>query len=157
MSKYTTAALETSFPRFANFKQLGEGGGGAVFAVWDRIRKSDLALKLMRDTAEEDLTEQFDHEYEILASSRSERLVRVYDHGAALVPAPDGAAERHYWYTMEKCESSVEKVYRRMPLAQRVDVAMQMVDGLAFLHAKDIAHRDVKPDNLFLVNGTQVK
>jgi serine/threonine protein kinase len=154
---YTIAALEESFPRFANFKVLGHGGEGAVFVVWDRNRKIDVALKLMRDTGEEDLAERFEHEYEVLASSRSERLVRVFDHGSALLPAPDGSALPHYWYTMERCESSVQKAYRRMPLAQRVSVAMQMLDGLAFLHAKGIAHRDMKPDNLFLVNGAEVK
>jgi eukaryotic-like serine/threonine-protein kinase len=157
MSRYTVEALQGSFPRFANFKVLGEGGEGAVFAVWDRIRKIDLALKLMRDTGEDGLAERFEHEYEILASSRSERLVRVFDHGSALLPAPDGSVDGHYWYTMERCEGSVQKVYRRMPLAQRASVAMQMLDGLAFLHAKSIAHRDVKPDNLFLVNGAEVK
>jgi serine/threonine protein kinase len=157
MSNYTAAALEIALPRFANFKMLGQGGEGAVFAVWDRIRKADLALKLMRDGGDEDLAERFEHEYGILASSRSERLVRVYDHGVEALSLSDGAAANHYWYTMERCESSVRTTFRRMPLAQRVDVAMQMLDGLAFLHAKSIAHRDIKPDNIFLVQGTRVK
>jgi eukaryotic-like serine/threonine-protein kinase len=157
MNKYTTATLGLAFPRFANFKVLGQGGEGAVFAVWDRIRKVDLALKLTRDNGDPDLAERFEHEYGILASSRSDRLVRVFDHGAEVLSMPDGSAASHYWYTMEKCESSVQRTFRRMSPSQRVDVAMQMLDGLAFLHAKDIAHRDIKPDNLFLVNGNQVK
>src|SRR6185369_9328277 len=89
-------------------------------------------------------------------SSRSSRLVTVYEHGQEVIPIGQRAFN-HYWYTMEKCESSVRSNYRWMPLAQRVDVALQMLDGLAFLHAKDIAHRDIKPDNIFLVKGSQVK
>src|SRR5262249_10546214 len=92
----------------------------------------------------------------ILASARSRRLVTVYDYGQEVIPV-GGAAFNHYWYTMEKCESSVRSSFRGMPLQQRVGIALQMLDGLAFLHAKDIAHRDIKPDNLFLVKGTQVK
>lgn len=157
MSKYPIRVLEAVLPRFANFTMLGQGGEGAVFAVWDRIRKADLALKLMRDTGDSDLAERFEHEYGILASSRSERLVRVYDHGAVSIATSSGAPARHYWYTMETCESSVRSTLRRMSLAQRVAVGMQMLDGLAFLHAKGIAHRDIKPDNIFLVAGTQVK
>jgi serine/threonine protein kinase len=155
-SKYTADALGAAFSRFANFKMLGQGGEGAVFAVWDRIRKSDLALKLMRASDEEELAERFEHEYGILSSSRSNRLVSVYDHGAEMVVMADGSEVGHYWYTMERCESSVRKGFRKMPLAQRVDIAMQMLDGLAFLHASSIAHRDIKPDNIFLVKG-QVK
>lgn len=155
MTKYTASMLDEVFPRFANFKILGEGGEGAVFTVWDRVRKTDLALKLMRDTGDEDLAERFEHEYGILASSRSDRLVRVHEHGLVEIATGDGTAAAHYWYTMEKCESSVRKMLPRMPLAQRVDVSMQMLDGLAFLHAKNIAHRDIKPDNIFLVQGPQ--
>jgi serine/threonine protein kinase len=152
MSHYATESLESALPRFANFKLLGQGGEGAVFKIWDRIRKSDLALKLMLDSGEPDLGDRFEHEYGILASSRSDRLVRVFDHGQEVVPV-GGAAFNHYWYTMEKCESSVRSTYRRMPLARRIDVVYQTLDGLAFLHAKDIAHRDIKPDNIFLVKG----
>ncbi len=155
MSRYAIESLDSALPRFANFKMLGQGGEGAVFEIWDRIRKSDLALKLMLDSGEPDLGDRFEHEYAILASSRSDRLVRVFDHGQEVIPV-GGAAFNHYWYTMEKCESSVRSTYRRMPLARRVDLVHQTLDGLAFLHAKDIAHRDIKPDNIFLVKG-QIK
>jgi eukaryotic-like serine/threonine-protein kinase len=156
MINYTAEALEYAFSRFANFKVIGQGGEGAVFTVWDRIRKSELALKLMLDRGDADLGERFEHEYGILAASRSNRLVKVYDYGQVVIPI-EGAAFNHYWYSMEKYESNVRSNYRSMPLALRVDVALQTLDGLAFLHAKDIAHRDIKPANLFLVNGCEVK
>jgi serine/threonine-protein kinase len=79
----------------------------------------------------------------------------VYNAGQEVIAA-GGAPFNHYWYTMDRCESSVRSSYRQMPLIQRVDVVLQMLDGLAFLHAKDIAHRDIKPDNIFLVKG-QIK
>ena len=157
MTDYRTDDLEAAFPRFATFRLLGKGGEGAVFSVWDRVRKEDLALKLMRDHGDPELGERFKSEYSILATSRSNRLVTVYQNGQCRVQMVDGAICRHYWYTMEQCESNVRASYRRMKLAQRVDVSLQMLDGIAFLHAKNIAHRDIKPDNLFLVLGTQVK
>jgi serine/threonine-protein kinase len=157
MITYTATALAPAFPRFANFKMLGQGGEGAVLAVWDRIRKMDLALKLMRDSGDEDVGARFEYEYQTLASLRSERLVRVFDHGVEDLCGPDGSGVRHYWYTMEKCESSLRTSLQRLDLRQRVDVGMQMLDGIAFLHAKGIAHRDIKPENIFLVKGTQVK
>jgi serine/threonine-protein kinase len=155
MNQYAIDALQSALPRFANFKVLGQGGEGAVFAVWDRIRKANLALKLMVDTGEPELGDRFEQEYGILASSRSDRLVRVFDHGQEVIPLGDSAFN-HYWYTMERCDGSVKTTYRGMPLARRVDLVLQMLDGLAFLHAKDIAHRDIKPDNIFLVEG-QIK
>lgn len=151
MNRYDPQNLAAVLPRFANFKLLGQGGEGAVFAVWDRIRHAEVALKLMRDTGSAELPDRFDHEYSILASSQSRHLVRVHDRETALIPTAAGAAERHYWYTMERCEGSVRALYRRMPLERRVDIALQMLSGLSYLHAMEIAHRDIKPDNLFLV------
>lgn len=157
MTDYTLAGLEEAFPRFANYAMLGRGGEGAALSVWDRVRKMDLALKLMRDKGDESLSERFEHEYGLLASSRSTRLVTVYDHGQTPIRLSDGSEPNHYWYTMEKCESSLRKELRGMNLYTRVDVALQVIDGLAFLHAKGIAHRDIKPDNIFLVKNAQVK
>ena len=152
MNHYSIDTLQSALQRFANYKVLGQGGEGAVFAVWDRIRKANLALKLMVDNGEPDLADRFEQEYAILASMRSDRLVRVFDHGQEVIPLGNETFN-HYWYTMERCEGSVKTTYRAMPLARRVELVLQMLDGLAFLHAKDIAHRDIKPDNIFLAEG----
>lgn len=157
MTDFTLAGLEEAFSRFGNFATLGQGGEGAVFSVWDRVRKMDLALKVTRDFGDPDLGVRFEHEYRTLASSRSPRLVTVFDHGLAAIPLRDGTAPRHYWYTMEKCASSLRRELRQLALPVRVDVANQLLDALAFLHAKGIAHRDIKPENIFMVQHAQVK
>jgi eukaryotic-like serine/threonine-protein kinase len=141
--------------RFAGFKLLGKGGEGAVFAVYDRTRKEDLALKLTRDTGEPGLAERFEREYQILAGARSDRLVRVYNHGRAAVRMDDGSVRPHFWFSMEKCDSSVRSSFKQMPLKDRLTLVLHMLEGLALLHAKTIAHRDIKPDNLFLVAGAR--
>lgn len=157
MIAYTPAALEAAFPRFAAFRPIGHGGEGSVFSVWDRSRREDVALKVMPDGGDPDLYERFQREYSILATSRSNHLVIVYTHGRGLIQMPDGSAQSHCWYTMERCESTVRQTYRTMRLGERIGLVMQMLDGLAFIHAKNVAHRDIKPENLFLVKGTQLK
>jgi len=141
--------------RFVGFQKLGQGGEGAVFAVYDRVRKEDLALKLTRDTGEPGLSERFEREYQILAVTRSDRLVRVHNHGHAVIRVEDGNIWPHFWFSMEKCDSSVRKSFRQMILRDRLTLVLQMLDGLALLHAKNIAHRDIKPDNLFLMTATR--
>jgi eukaryotic-like serine/threonine-protein kinase len=151
---YGRAELDQAFgARFASFSLLGKGGEGAVFAVWDRIKKIDLALKISRDSGEPGHFDRFEREYQILAVTRSDRLVRVYDHGRATVRMPDGTMAPHFWYSMEKCEANVRQTYRSMTLPERLSVVLQMLDGLALLHAKTIAHRDIKPENLFLTTA----
>lgn len=151
-------ALEEALPRFSSFRPLGKGGEGAVYSVWDGVRREELALKLMRDNGEKDLKGKFEREYGILAQARSARLVRVYDYGQVILRMPEtGMGALHYWYTMEQCETSVAKVLKQLSLVQRVEVGLQVLDGLAFLHAKGIAHRDIKSDNVFLMKGLQTQ
>jgi serine/threonine protein kinase len=145
--------------RFASFKLLGKGGDGAVFGAWDRVRKADVALKLMRDEGAPGLPERFEREYQILAATRHDHLVTVYDHGRSLIGRDDGARD-HFWYTMERCDSSLRASFQRLPLPTRIAVVIQLLDGLALLHVKMIAHRDIKPDNLFVTTtrqGPQIK
>lgn len=145
--------------RFASFKLLGKGGEGAVFGAWDRVRKVDIALKVTRDAGEPGLPERFEREYQILAATRHNHLVTVYDHGQSSITAEDGA-HNHFWYTMERCDSSLRASFQRLALPARIAVVIQLLDGLALLHAKMIAHRDIKPDNLFVVTtrqGAQIK
>jgi serine/threonine-protein kinase len=144
--------------RFASFKLLGKGGDGAVFGAWDRVRKADVALKLMRDEGAPGLPERFEREYQILAATRHNHLVTVYDHGQSLIGGDDGA-RNHFWYTMERCDSSLRASFQRLPLPTRIAVVIQLLDALALLHVKMIAHRDIKPDNLFVTTrqGLQIK
>lgn len=154
--KYGRAELERAFgDRYASFKLLGKGGEGAVFAVWDRVKKVDLALKISVDNGDPGQHERFESEYQILAVTRSDRLVRVFDHGRAVILQTDGQALRHFWYSMEKCDASLRQTFRSLPLPDRLSVVLQMLDGLALLHAKHIAHRDIKPENLFLAATPQ--
>lgn len=151
-------ALEEALPRFSSFRPLGKGGEGAVYSVWDGVRREELALKLMRDNGEKDLRSKFEREYGILKEARSPRLVRVFDYGQVILRVPEsGMQVLHYWYTMEQCETSVKKVLDQLSLVQRVEVGLQVLDGLAFLHAKGIAHRDIKSDNVFLMKGMQTQ
>lgn len=141
--------------RFAGFKLLGRGGDGAVFATWDRVRKADLALKVMRDVGAEGLPERFEREYRLLAAIRDAHLVTVHDHGQCPIGLASGGAQNHFWYTMERCESSLRGSFQRFSLPERIGIVIQLLDGLALLHARMIAHRDIKPDNLFLVTTRQ--
>ncbi|EYF00159.1 serine/threonine-protein kinase [Chondromyces apiculatus] len=156
-SGYTRADLDAALPRFSGFRMLGRGGEGAVFVAYDWTRKEDVALKLMRAGDDPVLWERFEREYSILASSRAANLVQVFASGHGQVRLQDGSVQHHFWYTMEICETTLRKVYRGMDLEQRIDLMRQMLNGLAYLHAKNVAHRDIKPANLFLVKGNQLK
>ena len=54
---------------------------------------------------------------------------------------------------------SLREVLTRGALSQRkaIDYGVQIAHGLAAAHSKDIAHRDLKPDNIFITRDGRVK
>ncbi|MGZ3447514.1 MAG: protein kinase domain-containing protein, partial [Myxococcaceae bacterium] len=78
-------------------------------------------------------------------------IVAVYDVGVH-----DGAP---YFVTeLLEGESLRQRMSRaRVPLATTLDWGIQLAHGLAAAHRRGIVHRDVKPDNVFIATGGQVK
>ena len=55
------------------------------------------------------------------------------------------------WYIMPVAES-IEKVYG-MNLIEKLDIMLHLLDIIDGIHQEGVAHRDIKPDNLFLLDG----
>lgn len=146
--------LRQAFPEFADFRIIAENDKGAVFDVLSHNRGFRVALKLTADRSDSGVRDRFEREFQILFSNQQyERLVRIYgDRGCRFVQMANGDRINHYFFTMKLCHSDMGKALqaRSLDLCSRVLAVLQMIDGIAFLHAKEIVHRDIKPSNLFI-------
>jgi eukaryotic-like serine/threonine-protein kinase len=123
----------------------GSGAMGRVFKAFDRVGKTDVALKLMSATAP---SERFQREAEVLAGLDHPNVVRYVAHGFSgtdLYIAMD-------WLEGEDLATRLLK--GRLDAAETLLIAKQTADALGAAHAQGIVHRDVKPSNIILVNGS---
>lgn len=133
--------------RYAYEKPLGRGAGGAVYLAED-LRAGDgrlVALKVL--SAEAFATVQgkmLKREFEILSKLDHPNLVRVYDYGTL----PDGgvflAEEYIDGFSLQDARALLE------PEAL-IDITLQMLQGLSYLHGMSTIHRDIKPANVMLL------
>src|SRR5215468_4706365 len=113
----------------------------------------EIALKVVNETlaGSPDLVKRFEQEARIAGALNHPNIVAVYDVGVH-----EGAP---YFVTeLLEGESLRQRMARgRVPVATALDWGIQLAHGLAAAHRRGIVHRDVKPENVFIVSGGQLK
>lgn len=146
--KETLAQLVLKY-RFV--RTLGAGGNASVFEA-ERIEDSSpVAVKVLRSGTDEKKA-RFKREVDIL----QEYGPKV----SGIMPISACANDEHeHWYEMPVTEPVADRL-SKLPLPDRltksVDVVLSCAKTLAALHGYDVAHRDVKPDNIHFNGNTVV-
>lgn len=147
--------------RYRLLNKLGHGGMGELYRALDRLTGRTLALKrVTHERDEADPTPSAEtleirrvalaQEFRLLASLRHPHIITVLDYGFDTAGFP--------FFTMELQEGARTIVEAGMdqPLAVQVNMLVQLLQALAYLHRRGIIHRDLKPSNV-LVADDQVK
>ena len=134
-------------------KKLGEGGMGAVYLGVHALLKSRAAIKtiLHSNLESEEAIHRLIDEGQALASLAHHHIVRVLDLFAE--------GSRHY-LVMEYVEGDTLDHYLKKnspDLQSALKIAIQVGEGIAAAHHKDIMHRDIKPANVMLTLDGTVK
>ncbi len=134
-------------------EKLGEGGMGVVYKAEDTRLKRTVALKFLPLAVTED-------------SDARDRLVREAQAAAALnhpnictIHQID-EVEGQTFIAMEHVEGETLRARirsARLDIAEALDIAAQVAEGLAEAHAKGIVHRDIKPANVMVTAAGRVK
>ena len=130
--------------RFQIDRVAGKGGAGVVFRGVDRESGAAVAIKAGH-ADDHDL--RFQREVETLATLRHPAIVRYLGHGMS---------EGELYLIMEWLDGQdlgTRLKNGRLTLDESVSVARQVAVALAAAHEKGVVHRDVKPSNVFLVDG----
>jgi serine/threonine-protein kinase len=137
--------------KIGNYKitsTIGAGGMGAVYrAVHESLGRSAAVKVLLPEISNSrDIVTRFFNEARSAASIRHPGIVEIYDFGFL----PDGQA----YIIMEflEGETLTARIRRaRVPHAHALQIVRSVARALHVAHEQGIIHRDIKPDNIFLV------
>jgi serine/threonine protein kinase len=130
---------------------LGRGSMGTVYSCRHRVLDKRFAIKIIRQDLARDAeaVSRFVTEAKAASAIGSKHIVEILDFGEL----PDGAA----YIVMEQLEG--QTLYQlladtpRFSISRALGIAIQIADALGAAHAAGVVHRDLKPDNVFLVRS----
>ncbi len=132
--------------RFEVVALAGSGGGGSVYRAVEVESGRVVALKLLHSDSPNE--ERFAREAAVLASLRHPGVVQYLDYG---VDEEDGAFLVMEWLVGEDLEAALQR--GPLTVGDALAVVRLACEALAVAHRQGVVHRDLKPGNLFLVDG----
>jgi tetratricopeptide (TPR) repeat protein len=148
----TQADLPTRIGKYEIASRVGRGAMGVVYHAHDPLLDRDVALKVMlpQIAGDPDQKGRFEREARAVAKIVHPNVLTVFDLGYHHDGSPYIAME------LLKGQDLLHTLrHEPLPLERKVDILVQLLDGLACAHQAGIVHRDVKPANIFLcVDGT---
>jgi len=142
---------------------IGAGGMGEVYKARDTRLDRTVAIKILPAelSADPDRRTRFEREARAVAALSHPHICTLYDIGTH--PSTDstgspqaGSGQAALYLVMEYLagESLAERLRRGpLPLAQALDLAVQIADALDAAHKHGIVHRDLKPGNVMVTTG----
>jgi len=140
--------------RYQIIKTIGEGGMANVYLAYDTILDRNVAVKVLRgDLAnDEKFVRRFQREALSASSLSHPNIVEVYDVGE------DNGL---YYIVMEYIEGKhLKQLLKKrgsLTIREVVDIMSQLTDGMSSAHDSYIIHRDIKPQNIMILENGLIK
>lgn len=147
-------AQPESIGKYRIVERIGRGAMGVVYAAIDEQLDRKVAVKLMLSDFDEEpeLRERFYREARITGQLAHRNIVTVFDLGDH---------EGRPYIVMELLNGHSLAEYLQQPEAQdvdaKIDLMMQVCEGLQNAHRGGVIHRDLKPSNMFVQRGGVLK
>lgn len=140
--------------RYKIVRTLGAGGMASVYLAEDMVLgESTVALKILKQSGSmpDNTAERFLQEVRLTHRINHENVVRTFDFGQ------EGTLR---FYTMEYLSGKTLSSLMEdevLPISTILRLALQICRGIAAIHSVGAIHRDLKPDNIMVVDSLKAK
>jgi len=150
----TAAQPKRRIGRYLVTGRIGRGGMGMVYRGLDEVLEREVAVKTLtvEGTLDEESRKRFEIEAKAAAKLQHPNILTVFELGEDR-GMPFIAMELLPGVDLEVLLRSGEAFL----LQEKLEIAIQVLRGLAFAHEHGIVHRDIKPSNVRILDDGTVK
>src|SRR5436309_2982977 len=139
--------------KFELHELIGEGAMGVVWKAYDSVIRRYVALKLRsRAGRSTDAQDRFMREARAAGALQHPNIVTIYDLGES---------DSQLFIAMELVDGRdlSSLIVRQEPLAleRKLDIAIEVLQGLSYAHGRGVIHRDIKPSNVRIASDGSLK
>ena len=151
MDKYTGKRLDA---RYEMQDVIGVGGMAVVYRAYDTIDDRTVAIKILKDEFSDnaEFLRRFKNESKAIAMLDHPNIVKVYD---------VSFGDRLQYIVMEYIDGISLKEYliqqKEVKWKEAIHFTVQILHALQHAHEKGIVHRDIKPQNIMLLQDGSIK
>jgi serine/threonine protein kinase len=153
------AMTQTALGRYRIEKEIGRGAMGTVYRAYDPFLDQPIALKVSR--WDESLPQRDQKLYESLFFNET-HAASLLNHPGIVQVFDAGVEGESFYIAMEYVAGArtLEGFCRPenlLPMDKVADIIFRCAEALDYAHRKGVIHRDIKPGNILLSEGGDVK
>jgi eukaryotic-like serine/threonine-protein kinase len=142
----------TQVGKYQIVEKIGVGGFGTVYKGRDPFIKRAVAIKTCQSD-EEEIRKRFFREAEFAGNLHHRNVTTIYDFGVTDDGTPYIVQE---FLTGDDLDKAIKRK-DPLTLARKLQILIDVCDGLGYAHAMGIIHRDIKPSNIRILEDGTVK
>ncbi|MEM6792324.1 MAG: protein kinase [Myxococcota bacterium] len=138
------------------YRMVGLLGSGAMGAVWKAVEADsgqEVAVKVLLGHLIGPFADRFRLEAELMAELDHPSVMEIYDYGFTTSKRPYLAMELLRGKSLRELLTEHDRRRAPIPVGVALRITRDVLEGLAYCHGRGVLHRDIKPDNLFVVDG----